>query len=584
MGGALSQSQLFEAHGTSKDAKGISALSKQTLDVLSALLQKDVPEKHESWKFEDFLAHYLRHYQNSGNGVGTSDPKQRLSKILQGDKYDQADAIYALATLSDCGLSGKGLPLRLFVRAACTQGIASFWNEPGTLVTGVNNSSNSNGDDKHGSDDWIVDWCLVQPREIIVQLYQEESYPYSSDYDASVGTFLTDEGESEQKWRRCADKWLKASRTSDGIDVKTWRKWWLGNRAFAELVNMSIAHTLYLNSGRNDPKDTLPVMPSFLHGTSEENLQCPQLVLPRVGAQSTGSISRNEGLLYNKGYLLDSSLAWAISRELPLSSRKLWRCVYSSNTDGRSWSTFQGAIERAGSILLLVKEKLSTRPHSNDSSATTDNSLRPEITEPLPHQTTHHERHRHKEGNSSGVFGVYFDKDLERYPSWQGNSLNFVFTTTRPQLSSSLNTSNGGGSGSDDDGLRVFRSTGFNKHYQYFNYATKTLPNGLGAGGQMGHFGLWIDSGFTQGSSNTAATFGSSQLSTESEFTIESIEAWVVRPRERLPDEEEEDGSRKQTSVMDAHQEAANMLEMANRKMYSKDLARPSNDMEYKQS
>ena len=42
----------------------------------------------------------------------------------------------------------------------------------------------------------------------------------------------------------------------------------------------------------------------------------------------------------------------------------------------------------------------------------------------------------------------------------------------------------------------VFDSTPFNSNYQYFNLKQKTMPNGLGMGGQLEYFGLWIDSEF----------------------------------------------------------------------------------------
>lgn len=46
--------------------------------------------------------------------------------------------------------------------------------------------------------------------------------------------------------------------------------------------------------------------------------------------------------------------------------------------------------------------------------------------------------------------------------------------------------------------MGVFDSTPFNSNYQYFNLKQKTMPNGLGMGGQLEYFGLWIDSEFGQ--------------------------------------------------------------------------------------
>ena len=46
--------------------------------------------------------------------------------------------------------------------------------------------------------------------------------------------------------------------------------------------------------------------------------------------------------------------------------------------------------------------------------------------------------------------------------------------------------------------MGVFDTTPFNSNYQYFNLKQKTMPNGLGMGGQLEYFGLWIDSEFGQ--------------------------------------------------------------------------------------
>ncbi|KAJ2630686.1 hypothetical protein H4R22_002503, partial [Coemansia sp. RSA 1290] len=182
------------------------------------------------------------------------------------------------------------------------------------------------------------------------------------------------------------------------------------------------------------------------------------------------------------------------------------------------------SIERRGSLLILIREQQ---------------------TEGMPR-----------------IFGAFLDQELERRPSWHGTSLNLLFTLFPTD--------------SPVPGLVVYKTTGFNDHYQYFNYSTKTLPNGLGVGGQMGHFGLWIDCDFTNGHSNSAATFGSQPLSLHNEFTIDAVEVWLVRPTQRL-DADDEPGM--QRSAVESNPEAAAMLEMANRPMYSKDLPSSRNNM-----
>ncbi|KAJ2850918.1 hypothetical protein IWW36_001544 [Coemansia brasiliensis] len=230
--------------------------------------------------------------------------------------------------------------------------------------------------------------------------------------------------------------------------------------------------------------------------------------------------------MLDESNLLSPSIGWAISREIPYEACINWKRVYSSRHDGRSWSTFIKSIEQRGSLLIFIREKQATS---------------------MPR-----------------IFGTFIDQELERRPSWHGTSLNLLFTVLP--------------SDSSVPGLVIYKTTGFNDHYQYFNYSTKTLPNGLGIGGQMGHFGLWIDCNFTSGHSNSAATFGSQPLSTLTEFTIDAVEVWLVRPTQRL-DADDELGMQK--SVVESNPEAAAMLEMANRTMYSKDLPSSRSDMDH---
>ncbi|RKO82995.1 TLDc domain-containing protein, partial [Blyttiomyces helicus] len=72
--------------------------------------------------------------------------------------------------------------------------------------------------------------------------------------------------------------------------------------------------------------------------------------------------------------------------------------------------------------------------------------------------------------------------------------------------------------------LALYRPTSYNTNYQYFNYAMATLPNGLGFGGQMEYFGLWIDASFESGHSKAhprSSTYGNLRLSGREEFSID---------------------------------------------------------------
>ncbi|KAJ2742833.1 hypothetical protein GGI20_004197 [Coemansia sp. BCRC 34301] len=266
-----------------------------------------------------------------------------------------------------------------------------------------------------------------------------------------------------------AAKWVlsKEPPTSDNIV-----EWWEENTFVCELLELALRNALHVERPRTS------------------NLQGPSL--------STRDLDR----VLNGKWLLTAEIGYAIHRALPSYSRQSWTCAYSSRHGGRSWSTFQGAIESRGSVLLLLREK-----------------------------------------RGGLVFGAYLDGDVVKVAGWHGTSENFLFAV-------------------DKSGLRVYRATGFNDHYQYFNYARETMPNGLGVGGQMGHFGVWIDEGFSRGSSGPTATYDSPQLSAQRDFAIGSVEAWIVRASggEDLP---------AKVSAVKANPDAVALLEMANRPMYS---------------
>ncbi|KAJ2536333.1 hypothetical protein IWW43_000945 [Coemansia sp. RSA 1935] len=345
---------------------------------------------------------------------------------------------------------------------------------------------------------WLTNWVLVQPKTAILQIYSSD-YQQKRVTGNSLGLTMLSFDEDNSAEQHFA-KWINDAEKPGRISTEAWRIWWQHSNIFHELMCLALDYALYPQALSQDLKFTLPQI-------SEHNMRSPT-TSPALESSC----------------LLSPSIGWIISKELPREARMNWTRVYSSKLDGRSWSMFKKAIARRGSLLILVREKL--------------------------------------EKGKPRVFGTYIDQDLERRPSWQGTSLNLLFTVHPNDATI--------------PGLMVYKATGFNNHYQYFNYSTKTLPNGLGIGGQMEHFGLWIDSSFTCGHSNSAATFGSQQLSTHSEFTIDTVEAWLVRPSQRL---DSDDDDRTQKSIVEANPEAVAMLEMANRKMYSKEL--PVNDKHF---
>ncbi|GET02362.1 TLD domain-containing protein 1 [Rhizophagus clarus] len=220
--------------------------------------------------------------------------------------------------------------------------------------------------------------------------------------------------------------------------------------------------------------------------------------------------------LPNFSQLLAPSDYYILNSHLPPDCRvTTHKLLFSSTRDGDSWSTFINCILYQGSTLIVIKDK------------------------------------------DGHIFGGFAYEDWELKPNWYGNEKNFLFSI-KPKL-------------------RVFTSTGYNDHYQYLNYGTKTLPNGLGMGGQFDFCGLWINSDIINGNSMAtplSSTYSSSQLSKKQEFKVDEIEVWLVKLTEKDPDEI---AKRPKCSALDRNPAELELLEMAtNKKMYSKEVREPN--------
>ncbi|KAF9345246.1 hypothetical protein BGX26_003357 [Mortierella sp. AD094] len=186
------------------------------------------------------------------------------------------------------------------------------------------------------------------------------------------------------------------------------------------------------------------------------------------------------------------------------------RLLFSSKTSGASFSTLLQKITFQGPTLIIMKDE------------------------------------------DGYIFGAYADQEWEQKPKFYGSDRSFLFTI-QPKF-------------------RIYRPSRVNNNFQYLDYGTKTLPNGIGFGGQLRYFGLWLASDFSTGQSAAeplCSTFQSPRLSKKQDFKLDEMEAWQVHPSTVERDE----GPKR--SAMDAHPDAVALLEMANRKMYSKDVRAP---------
>lgn len=60
------------------------------------------------------------------------------------------------------------------------------------------------------------------------------------------------------------------------------------------------------------------------------------------------------------------------------------------------------------------------------------------------------------------------------------------------------------------------------------NFSSEDIPNGIGFGGRVNHYGLFLSANFDQGHSFSCSTFGSPCLSKTNRILPEVIECWGV--------------------------------------------------------
>ncbi|KAJ3415505.1 hypothetical protein HDV05_004707 [Chytridiales sp. JEL 0842] len=193
-----------------------------------------------------------------------------------------------------------------------------------------------------------------------------------------------------------------------------------------------------------------------------------------------------------------------------------WTLVYSSWVDGKSWSSFIDRVENIGSVLIVIRDK---------------------------------------EGH---VFGAFASTPLKQSPKFYGDPHNFLF-----RLQPSLD---------------IHRGTMINQNYQYFNYGMQMLENGIGFGGQLGYFGLWLDSSFEFGNSKAnprSTTYNSPRLSKSETFTLDTVECLCIKKLE--VDERLIPEKKTKKSVFDSHATETAILEMAGKDLAGQNLRQALN-------
>ncbi|KAL4560688.1 hypothetical protein LXL04_032841 [Taraxacum kok-saghyz] len=197
--------------------------------------------------------------------------------------------------------------------------------------------------------------------------------------------------------------------------------------------------------------------------------------------------------------LLKEEYAWHIGGALSHQELGEWKLLYHSALNGLSFNTFLGNISHAeGPTVLIIKDK---------------------------------------EGY---IYGGYASQPWERHADFYGDMKSFLFQLY-PQAS-------------------IYRPTGANNSIQWCasNFTSESIPNGIGFGGRISHFNLFISANFDSGHSFTGATFNNPCLSKSNMIYPEVIECWGVVPKGT--EQEKQEGVK--GSVLERFKEDRNMLNL----------------------
>lgn len=111
--------------------------------------------------------------------------------------------------------------------------------------------------------------------------------------------------------------------------------------------------------------------------------------------------------------------------------------------------------------------------------------------------------------------------------------------------------------------MEIYQTTGLNENYQYLNTGTQSLINGIGFGGQMEYFGLFLNTDLCGrcDAEPRSTTYNNPVLSCKKEFTVKSLEIISIVKKESLNDVHD--------SILQNEQEAA-FLEISGKTLYGR--------------
>ncbi|GJP60982.1 hypothetical protein CLOP_g18193 [Closterium sp. NIES-67] len=198
----------------------------------------------------------------------------------------------------------------------------------------------------------------------------------------------------------------------------------------------------------------------------------PCLVPPPV-TTSARHISTEEGEQQQEErgdtWLLQKELTWHIAGALQDKECREWCLLYSSKLHGLSFNSFLGKVSSVPHPTILVIRD-----------------------------------------SAGAVFGAFASKPWERSSAFYGDMRSFLFSfLPKAAVCKAAGTSN-------------------NLQWCASGFASESIPNGIGLGGQPGHFGLFLSSDFDSGHSRPSTTFNSPSLSSSPTFSVDAVECWAV--------------------------------------------------------
>ncbi|XP_048503824.1 uncharacterized protein LOC104898271 isoform X2 [Beta vulgaris subsp. vulgaris] len=202
---------------------------------------------------------------------------------------------------------------------------------------------------------------------------------------------------------------------------------------------------------------------------------------------------------YDSNLILREEYAWLIGGLLTQLELVEWKLLYHSSYHGQSFNTFLGNVSvDEGPTLLIIKD------------------------------------------TDGYIYGGYASQPWQKHSDFYGDLKCFLFQL-HPKVS-------------------IFRPSGANNNLQWcaVNYSSESIPNGIGFGGRVNHFGLFLTANFDAGQTFECTTFGSPGLSKSNRITPEVIECWSVFPKEV----QEKGSNALKGTVLDRFKEDRNMLNL----------------------